>query len=83
MTFGIGATVGEEWLFKTPQQYHQGPAALLRQETCYARSYASVLELSWQDMETYKCIMYETGNKKDVSLLEQLMKRNAVLKKGF
>ena len=55
----------------------------IRQETCYARSYASILELSLDDFMLFKELMSETSNKKDTSLLESILKRNAVLKKGF
>ena len=56
---------------------------LYRQETCYARSYASVLEMGFDDFLLFRELMAQTNNRKDVSLLESLLKRNATLKKGF
>jgi hypothetical protein len=41
------------------------------------------LELSLEDFVLFKELMSETSNKKDTSLLESILKRNAVLKKGF
>jgi hypothetical protein len=42
-----------------------------------------VLELGMEDFMLFKEFMFETQNKKDTSLLESILKRNAVLKKGF
>lgn len=86
MTFGIGASVGEEWLFK-PQtgatSHVQQSSEPVRQETCFARVNSCVLELSWSELEQFKEIMLMSTQKKDISLLESMLKRNATLKKGF
>ena len=42
-----------------------------------------MLELSWSELEQFKEIMLMSTQKKDISLLESMLKRNATLKKGF
>lgn len=67
MTFGIGATVGEEWLFRKHEQSKEEPP---RSETCFSRSNSCVLEVSWSDLLEFKEAMSDSTNKKDISLLD-------------
>eukprot|EP00347_Sterkiella_histriomuscorum_P016991 403351078 len=74
--FGIGSVVGEEWLFNQKN-------FKVRNENCYAKVNTCVLELTQRQFESLKEFMNENLLKKDLVLLESIIKRNYIQKKSF
>jgi hypothetical protein len=73
--FGIGSVIGEEWIFK--KDFTE------RTVNCYAKTSSCVLEVTCKQFELLKEFMSENGFKKDLSIIESILKRNFILKKGF
>ena len=71
--FSIGAFVGEEWIYF--RKYTE------REETCVAREPSCVLEITGNAFEAIRGHLFESGNGRDVSMLETQIKRSYHLKK--
>ena len=54
-----------------------------RNENCFARNQSSVLEMSMKAYESMRVIMVESNLRKDLTILESLLKRNFIIKKGY
>ena len=72
-TFGIGSTVGEEWLFH--KDFHKRYPPFLNiyrfsKENCYSKNVSCVLEVSSKAYESLISILTEMGLKKDLTIIE-------------
>ncbi|CDW81982.1 UNKNOWN [Stylonychia lemnae] len=73
--FGLGSVAGEEWMFNKGLRY--------RLENCFAKVNSCVLEITAKQYENMKIFMGENKMKKDLSILESILKRNYFQKKSI